>query len=102
MAHSLLPRVDRVANNIELNDEVLPDYAREMSFRLTARDNNTEAGGVDWAIVNFEVADVGPFVVNTPEQAGDWKVGRLPRSNLGRRRYRRRPRLYRPRQHLTE
>ena len=71
------PRVDRVANNISANDEVLPDYARGLSFRLTARDNNADAGAYGYGQVNFEVADVGPFVVNQPLAAGadPWRVG---------------------------
>ena len=74
------PRLDRVANNISSDDEVLPDYARDMTFRLTARDNNGEAGGVDWATLNFAVADVGPFVVNEPvtdddDDDGPWRSG---------------------------
>ncbi|MBB4080287.1 hypothetical protein GGR28_002917 [Lewinella aquimaris] len=71
------PRIDRVANNISSNDEVLPDYARDMTFRLTARDNNEAAGGVDWATVRFEVADVGPLTVLNPELVNNepWRVG---------------------------
>ncbi len=71
------PRVSRVANNISSNDEVLPDYAREMTFRLTARDNNPQAGAVGWATVNFETAEVGPFLVNDPalEENAPWRVG---------------------------
>ncbi len=71
------PRIDRVANHISSNDEVLPDYARQMTFRLTARDNNPSAGGVDWATVNFETAEVGPFVVANPalEDDAPWRVG---------------------------
>ena len=71
------PRVDRVANGIDVPEEQLPDYAREMRFRLTARDNNPAAGAVDWAEVRFEVADAGPFVVLDPDLAdgGEWRVG---------------------------
>ncbi|MGB3798451.1 MAG: reprolysin-like metallopeptidase [Lewinella sp.] len=73
------PRVDRVANQIDAADEFLPDYERELTFRLTARDNNEQAGGVDWEDVTFLVADVGPFVVNDPEGQGnaDFRVGEL-------------------------
>jgi subtilisin-like proprotein convertase family protein len=72
------PRVDRVANGVNQPDEVLPEYSREMTFRLTARDNNEEAGGVDWATVSFGIAEVGPFLVNEPA-LGDtsWRVGEL-------------------------
>lgn len=60
------PRLDRVANNILSNEEVLPAYARQMTFRLTVRDNNEEAGAYDWAEVAFRTTDQGPFTVNDP------------------------------------
>ncbi|NJB86732.1 subtilisin-like proprotein convertase family protein [Lewinella marina] len=72
------PRIDRVANQISTGDEVLPDYERSLTFRLTARDNHPGAGGVDWAQVNFEVAAAGPFTVNEPALAAEesaWRVG---------------------------
>ncbi len=73
------PRVDRVANQIDAADEFLPDYERELTFRLTARDNNVQAGGVDWEAVRFQIADIGPFTVNDPEVQADqnFRVGEL-------------------------
>ena len=73
------PRVDRVANSIDAADEFLPGYERELTFRLTARDNNEEAGGVDWESVSFLVADIGPFTVDDPALANDeaFRVGEL-------------------------
>jgi subtilisin-like proprotein convertase family protein len=48
--------------------EILPNYARNMSFRCTVRDNNPQGGAVIWRDVSFKVTDqAGPFVVKTPE-----------------------------------
>ncbi|WP_116128194.1 reprolysin-like metallopeptidase [Lewinella sp. IMCC34183] len=71
------PRVDRVANGIQTKDEVLPTYERDLTFRLTARDNNEAAGGVEWAAVSFHVAESGPLTVNEPEvnAEGAWQEG---------------------------
>ncbi|MEO0731356.1 MAG: reprolysin-like metallopeptidase [Bacteroidota bacterium] len=69
------PRLDRITNNISSLAEVLPTYSRDLTFRLTARDNNPEAGGVDWEEIQFfSTNQAGPFVVNEPD-AGSWQVG---------------------------
>ena len=69
------PALNSVVEGINSNSEVLPDYGREMTFRLTAHDYNSEAGGVDWEELRFNVAEnAGPFVVNAPEQL-IWPVG---------------------------
>lgn len=48
--------------------EILPNYARNLSFRCTVRDNNPQGGAVIWRDVQFKVTDqAGPFIVNTPE-----------------------------------
>lgn len=62
------PRLDRVINNTVSISETLPTYSRDMTFRLTARDNNPEAGGVDWEEVAFFASD----------QAGPFRVGDAP------------------------
>ncbi len=73
------PRLDRIINNITTVAEKLPTYNRELTFRLTARDNNEEAGGVDWEEVQF-FADTtaGPFLVNNPDSMV-WRVGEYQR-----------------------
>jgi len=69
------PNLENLVDNIITLSEKLPDYTRNMTFRLTARDNNAEAGGVDWGQVNFRTTDTaGPFVVANPE-GETWKVG---------------------------
>jgi len=62
------PNLNRIVNDIQSLSEVLPAYTRDMTFRLTARDNNPMAGGVDWKQLAFKTsADAGPFLVNNPE-----------------------------------
>lgn len=69
------PNLSRIVGNIQSLAEVLPTYTRDMTFRLTARDNNAEAGGVDWEELKFKATgDAGPFVVNDPE-GEDLRVG---------------------------
>ena len=69
------PNLARVVNNIDQFQEVLPDYERRLTFRLTAHDYNEAAGGVDWATVQFDVNEsAGPFVVNDPPNT-TWPTG---------------------------
>ncbi len=69
------PNLSRIVNNISNPNEVLPTYSRDMTFRLTARDNNPEAGGVDWEEIHFFAEETaGPFIVNNPAD-NVWNVG---------------------------
>ncbi|WP_175489249.1 reprolysin-like metallopeptidase [Neolewinella agarilytica] len=69
------PRLDRIVNRIETRVETLPTYSREMTFRLTARDNNAQSGGVDWKQLHFLVdSSAGPFQVMEPVDP-IWNVG---------------------------
>ncbi|MEL7161581.1 MAG: reprolysin-like metallopeptidase, partial [Bacteroidota bacterium] len=73
------PRLDRITNDISSLAEVLPTYSRDLTFRLTARDNNPEAGGVDWEEIHFfSTSQAGPFAVNEPDSAS-WAVGEYQR-----------------------
>jgi len=46
--------------------EVLPSVARDMNFRVTVRDNNSEYGCTDEQTINVEVTNSAPFVVQAP------------------------------------
>ena len=46
--------------------ETLPTTARELAFRLTARDVANPAGGFGFADVTVRVVKAGPFAVVTP------------------------------------
>lgn len=66
------PRMSDVINNRMDKREVLPTYSRNLTFRFTVRDNNIEAGGVDWTTVSFEATDqAGPFLVQFPNTETD-------------------------------
>ncbi|NJN78738.1 MAG: hypothetical protein HC803_10785, partial [Saprospiraceae bacterium] len=47
--------------------EILPDAARTLEFRMTARDNKAGGGGVTYDVINFSVSgNAGPFLVTEP------------------------------------
>lgn len=63
----IFPQIARVINNSQTMGEILPDYARTLEFRLTARDNQIAGGGVTYDVVSFNVtANAGPFLVTEP------------------------------------
>jgi subtilisin-like proprotein convertase family protein len=69
------PRLDLIVQNRTIREERLPTYSRDLTFRLTAHDNNIEAGGADWKQMNFRADDAaGPFIVNNPDSSS-WFVG---------------------------
>lgn len=73
----VFPSLLKIVNNQSNNNEVLPTYNRNLTFRCTVRDNDPEAGGVNWAQVQFKADQTaGPFLVTAPN-TGDvtWKVG---------------------------
>ncbi|NJL75241.1 MAG: hypothetical protein HC892_09650 [Saprospiraceae bacterium] len=56
---------------------MLPTYGRNLTFRCTVRDNNTQGGGVDWAEVKFRSDETsGPFLVTRPnDMINAWQAG---------------------------
>ena len=67
----IFPNINAVIANQVPISEYLPDYTRNLTFRLTVRDNNMEAGGTTWEEVKFKsTASAGPFLVNYPNTAG--------------------------------
>lgn len=56
--------------------EVLPNVSRDMTFRLTVRDNNAQVGGVVWEEMKVTATDAaGPFVITYPLTEVRFKVG---------------------------
>ncbi len=61
-----LPALPNLVANANSLSEVLPTYSRNLTFRLTARDQVMAGGGVAWEEIKFKATDgAGPFVVTT-------------------------------------
>ena len=73
----VFPKIEKIVNNNYFSqDEYLPNYARELNFNVTIRDNNAGAGGIAFDALTFDVTDAaGPFEVMTPNTNIDWEVG---------------------------
>ena len=71
------PQLTTIVNNQSNNAEILPTKTRQLNFRFTARDNNAQAGGVNWDNLRLFVTDQsGPFRVLTPNQSNiTWTQG---------------------------
>jgi len=67
------PRLVNLLNNTTVIGEILPTYARTLTFRFTARDNKTGGGGVNYAQMQFNVdGNSGPFAVTSPNTNVTW------------------------------
>ena len=67
------PKLSDLLNNIQTIGEILPSYTRTLTFRLTARDNRADGGGVNYAQMQFSVTSTaGPFLVTQPNTAVNW------------------------------
>lgn len=63
-----LPRLSTVAGNSTTASEVVPQYNRNMTFRVAIRDGK---GGQTWEEIKFSVStDAGPFRVDYPNANG--------------------------------
>ncbi|MCH8556888.1 MAG: M12 family metallo-peptidase [Balneolia bacterium] len=70
------PRWNDILGGTQTLGEILPDYTRNMRFRLTARDNVPINGGVGFDEVQFSVtANAGPFLVPGPGNGTQWLSG---------------------------
>jgi uncharacterized repeat protein (TIGR01451 family) len=72
------PQISDIVNNTQTIGEILPFYARGMTFRFTVRDNNVapSAGGVDSDEVEVTVSgNAGPFLVTDPNTPETWSTG---------------------------
>jgi subtilisin-like proprotein convertase family protein len=74
------PRYTSVLNGINsTRTERLPTYTRDLTFRLTVRDNNPQAGGIAFEEVEFKAFEgAGPFLVTAPNAATiRWEMGKF-------------------------
>ncbi|MEZ5031610.1 MAG: M12 family metallo-peptidase [Saprospiraceae bacterium] len=62
----VFPKMYKVAQDIYDKFELLPTYSRDMTFRVTVRDNNPQSGSIDQQDVAFKATELaGPFVVTS-------------------------------------
>jgi uncharacterized repeat protein (TIGR01451 family) len=76
----VFPKMSDIVNNTQTIGEIMPSYARTLTFRLTARDNfdAPSAGGVAFSQMSFSVTNLaGPFLVTSPNSNVTWEVGSL-------------------------
>lgn len=65
-SNRIFPQIESIISNQQIIGEILPDYGRDMNFRLTVRD---QVGGVEQADIEFQVDGTsGPFLVTYPDQ----------------------------------
>lgn len=72
------PRIEDIVRNIQTIGEILPSYARSLTFRFTARDNRIGGGGVmhDDNVVTLTVANTADtFKVTSPNTNVSWTGG---------------------------
>ncbi|MFK7775234.1 MAG: reprolysin-like metallopeptidase [Saprospiraceae bacterium] len=72
----IFPRIGTIVNNQNSITEVLPTYARDLTFRCTVRDSKWGGGGTVWDEIAFEsVETAGPFLVTHPNVNQTFEVG---------------------------
>jgi subtilisin-like proprotein convertase family protein len=74
----VFPKISDIVNNTTTIGEILPSYARILKFKVTARDNRVNGGGVNRIDnnVNVNVINTGAaFTVTAPNTAITWASG---------------------------
>lgn len=70
------PNLSNILNGSQTFGESLPVTTRTMNFRVTARDNVFNGGGISSASTQVNVrADSGPFVITQPASGANWVTG---------------------------
>lgn len=73
--YRVFPKLSNLLNNTTTIGELLPTYARSLTFRLTARDNKVGGGGRGTGTIAFGVdAAAGPFLVTSPNTNVTWNT----------------------------
>ena len=71
----IFPRMYDLLNNIQTKGELIPEYARTLHFRLTARDNKAGGGGVSYQETEVNVTEqAGPFEIISPNGHETWGI----------------------------
>lgn len=71
-----LPNIVSIVTNQTDKREVLPFFEKDMTWRLTVRDNNDDAGGAEWKEVQFFASEsAGPFKVEYPSNPQNFIAG---------------------------
>ena len=69
----VFPRMSDILSGSHTIGELLPTYARDLRFRLTARDNRILGGGNAWDGIDLTVTDqAGPFRVTGLDTPAIW------------------------------
>ncbi|MBK9636631.1 MAG: hypothetical protein IPO63_01965 [Bacteroidetes bacterium] len=74
----IFPKISDIVNNATTIGEILPSYARVLKFKVTARDNRVNGGGVNRIDANVlvNVINTGAaFTVTAPNTAVTWATG---------------------------
>lgn len=71
----VFPRMFDILNNTQTKGELIPEYARTLHFRLTARDNKAGGGGISYQETEVEVTEqAGPFEIISPNGNETWGI----------------------------
>jgi subtilisin-like proprotein convertase family protein len=72
LKNRVFPRLSSIISNQIPKAELLPTNTRDMTLRLTVRDNKNGGGGVGFADLEFRATDLaGPFLVTSPNSIAD-------------------------------
>ncbi len=78
VGYRIFPRPLRLLAGQNSDDEVLPEYSREINFSLTARDKNPQGGMATWKTLKIVAdASAGPFKVTAPNQGEQYEAGQV-------------------------
>jgi subtilisin-like proprotein convertase family protein len=73
----IFPNIASIVTGAFDRNEVLPQYSRDLTFRLTVRDNHPGGGAVAWKEIKFKATDkAGPFKLISPgADKPTWEAG---------------------------